>query len=253
VTHVVNYDIPYDVEGYIHRIGRTGRAGRAGHAILLAMPRERRMLAAIERATRQPITAMHLPTRADVADRRAVQFKQKITEVLGEQDLTFFAKLVTSYAQEQDKSPVEVAAALAYLAQEDRPLMPPPDAAPRADARRKRTETPIVDFVRYRIEVGREHGVQPANIVGAIANEADIDSVHIGRIEIFDSHSTVDLPEGMPLDVYEHLRNTWICGRRLALSAVGDRKPPQLPPRARPHGSRAKAHGARAKPKRNRK
>lgn len=252
VTHVVNYDIPYDVEGYIHRIGRTGRAGRAGHAILLVMPRERRMLAAIERATRQPITAMHLPTRADVADRRAAQFKQKISEVLGERDLTFFAKLVSSYAQEQDKSPIEVAAALAYLAQEDRPLMPPPDATPHADTRRKRIETPLEHFVRYRIEVGHEHGVQPGNIVGAIANEAGIDSVHIGRIEIFDSYSTVDLPEGMPRDVYEHLRDTWVCGRKLALSAAGGRKPPQPTPRA-PHGSRAKPHGARAKSKRNRK
>ncbi len=258
VTHVVNYDIPYDVEGYIHRIGRTGRAGRAGHAILLVMPRERRMLSSIERATRQKLTAMHLPTRADVADRRAVQFKQKITDVLGEQDLTFFAKLVASYAQEQDKTPVEVAAALAYLAQEDRPLMPPPDATPRATAppaaaRRKRTEVPSADFVRYRIEVGHEHGVQPGNIVGAIANEAGIDSVHIGRIEIFDSYSLVDLPEGMPLDVYEHLRNTWVCGRKLALSAVGGRKPPSVPPRARSHGPRAAPHGARGKPKKNRK
>ena len=87
VTHVVNYDIPHDVEGYIHRIGRTGRAGRAGHAILFVMPRERRMLVAIERATRQRVEPMRLPSREDVVDRRAAQFKDTITEVFGSQDL----------------------------------------------------------------------------------------------------------------------------------------------------------------------
>jgi ATP-dependent RNA helicase DeaD len=240
VTHVVNYDIPYDVEGYIHRIGRTGRAGRGGHAILFVMPRERRMLTAIERATRQPIAAMHLPTREDVADRRALQFKQKITAVLATQNLGFFTKLVASYEQEHGKTPAEIAAALAYLAQEERPLLPPPDTARRAEKPRDRPATPPEDLVRYRIEVGREHGVQPGNIVGAIANEAGIDSSNIGRIEIFDSYSTVDLPQGMPLDVYEHLANTWVCGRKLAIRADSGRKPPRLPPRAKPQAPRAK-------------
>jgi ATP-dependent RNA helicase DeaD len=130
VTHVVNYDVPHDVEGYIHRIGRTGRAGRAGHAILFVTPRERRMLAAIERATRQLITPMRLPTRADVAHRRAAQFKQLITDVLGAQDLVFFEQLVASYEQEHGKEPRQIAAALAYLAQKDRPLLLPAEAQP---------------------------------------------------------------------------------------------------------------------------
>ncbi|HET7133001.1 MAG TPA: helicase-related protein, partial [Gammaproteobacteria bacterium] len=259
VTHVVNYDVPHDVEGYIHRIGRTGRAGRAGHAILFVMPRELRMLAAIERATRQPVTRMDIPTRADVVDRRALQFKQTITDVLGSQDLAFFDELVASYEREHGKEPREIAAALAYLAQKDRPLQPPADpvrrdkpprdkarlerapppdrarhAAPRragslppgapAHKPRKerapaRTELPQGQ-VRYRLEVGHDHGVQPSNIVGAIANEAGIDSAHIGRIEIFDAFSTVELPEGMPKEIYKHLRNTWVCGQKLAISVA---------------------------------
>jgi ATP-dependent RNA helicase DeaD len=126
ITHVVNYDVPHDVEGYIHRIGRTGRAGRSGHAILFVMPRERRILVAIERATRQRVEPMLLPTREDVADRRAAQFKETITEVLGSQDLKFFEQLVSSYAEEHGREPQKIAAALAYLAQKDRPLKPPP-------------------------------------------------------------------------------------------------------------------------------
>jgi ATP-dependent RNA helicase DeaD len=259
VTHVVNYDIPHDVEGYIHRIGRTGRAGRAGHAILFVMPRERRMLAAIERATRQRVEPMRLPTREDLADRRATQFKERISEVLGTEDLAFFEHLVTSYSDEHGTEPRRIAAALAYLAQKDRPLQPPAEAPrrePRAqDDSPRRAGRSREDFVapvlsrgerstkprrsdasvprgsvRYRLEVGREHGVQPGNIVGAIANEAGIDAVHIGRIDIFDSHSTVDLPEGMPSDVYHRLRKAWVSGQQLSISVDSGDKVPKRPP-----------------------
>jgi ATP-dependent RNA helicase DeaD len=253
ITHVVNYDVPYDVEGYIHRIGRTGRAGRAGHAILFVTPRERRMLAAIERATRQRVEPMRLPSREDVADRRATQFKDSITAVLSSQDLAFFERLVASYATENDRDPQAVAAALAYLVQKDRPLMPPPapeprreqfvegparfvrrgrqpaDTAPR-DERRRRSAGDGAATVRYRIEVGREHGVQPGNIVGAIANEAGIDAVHIGRIEIFDSHSIVGLPAGMPKDVQQRLRKAWVCGQQLSISVDSGGDVPKRPP-----------------------
>jgi ATP-dependent RNA helicase DeaD len=257
ITHVVNYDIPHDVEGYIHRIGRTGRAGRGGHAILFVTPRERRLLAAIERATRQRVELMRLPSRADVADKRAAQFKDSITEVLGSQDLAFFEQLVASYAAEHGREPQTVAAALAYLAQKDRPLVPPPAPAPeprrehfsegprrperRAGERaadeasrevpRRRAKSPDVDHVRYRLEVGREHGVQPGNIVGAIANEAGIDSSHIGRIEIFDDHSIVGLPPGMPKHVQQRLRKAWVCGQQLLISVdSGGDVPQRLPP-----------------------
>jgi ATP-dependent RNA helicase DeaD len=271
ITHVVNYDIPYDVEGYIHRIGRTGRAGRAGHAILFVMPRERRMLAAIERATRQRVELMRLPTREDVADRRAALFKESITEALASQDLSFFEELVASYAREHERQPQTIAAALAYLAQKDRPLVPPASAAPesrrerfterpaesgRAGGRREQREARLprnsesrpvggphgedrrraaraaADEVRYRIEVGHEHGVQPGNIVGAIANEAGIDAVHIGRIEIFEDHSLVGLPAGMPKDIFKRLRKAWVCGQQLSISVdsggghASKRRPP---------------------------
>jgi ATP-dependent RNA helicase DeaD len=283
VSHVVNLDIPNDIEGYIHRIGRTGRAGRAGPAILFVTPRERHLLAAIERATRQPITPMRLPTREDVADRRATQFKQRITEVIAAQDLVFFEQLVAGYEEEHGTEPRAIAAALAYLAQKDRPLQPPPverAAAPRderrapRDERRDRRETrepsndkparaakpaaavelyaddgrrraprrprdatPPRGSVRYRIAVGHDHGVQPGNIVGAIANEAAIDSVHIGRIQIFDGYSTVDLPDGMPEETFEKLQQTWVGGQKLAirLDSPGDESPVE-PARPRPFG-----------------
>jgi ATP-dependent RNA helicase DeaD len=281
VTHVLNYDIPHDVEGYIHRIGRTGRAGRAGHAILFVTPRERRMLAAIERATRQPITPMGLPTRADVAHRRAAQFKQLITDVLAAQDLVFFEQLVTSYEQEHGKAPLQIAAALAYLAQKDRPLQLPAEAERRpergppgerpehaakpsaavelyarpegrrgARAERSIGAGPPRGSVRYRIAVGREHGVQPGNIVGAIANEAGIDSVHIGRIDIHDAYSTVDLPEGMPTEIYEHLQKTWVCGQKLAIrvDSAGDE-----PAARRPQPGRRPGRPEKRAPKKHRK
>jgi ATP-dependent RNA helicase DeaD len=254
ITHVVNYDVPHDVEGYIHRIGRTGRAGRSGHAILFVTPRERRMLAAIERATRQRVELMSLPTREDVVDRRAAQFKESITEALGSQDLGFFERLVASYAEETGREPQAIAAALAYLAQKDRPLVPPAPESRREqfmeraparserprrkaseaesrDERPRRAAREETELVRYRIEVGREHGVQPGNIVGAIANEAGIDAVNIGRIEILDNYSIVGLPAGMPKEIYQRLRKVWVCGQQLALSLeAGGETPARLPP-----------------------
>jgi ATP-dependent RNA helicase DeaD len=269
ITHVVNYDIPHDVEGYIHRIGRTGRAGRGGHAILFVTPRERRMLAAIERATRQRVELMRLPSPEDVADKRVAQFKDTITEVLGSQDLAFFEQLVASYTAEHGRDAESVAAALAFLAQKDRPLLPPPVPEPRrqhfrdgpprraerrsderrSDERRderaeaagpreprepreprRRAKGPDTDHVRYRIEVGHEHGVQPGNIVGAIANEAGMDSSHIGRIEIYDSHSIVGLPAGMPKHIQQRLRKAWVCGQQLLISVDSGDEAPQRPP-----------------------
>jgi ATP-dependent RNA helicase DeaD len=164
-----------------------------------------------------------------------------------------------SYAAEHGKEPLEIAAALAYLAQQDRPLVPPAESSrPRHDVgsdsvettgrrggahergapdrspgRRTDTDTrPRDGYVRYRLEVGREHGVQPGNIVGAIANEAGIDSAHIGLIKIFDAYSTVDLPEGMPKDIFQHLRKAWVCGQKLSISIDSPGSPPARPPAA---------------------
>ena len=116
ISHVVNYDIPYDTEAYVHRIGRTGRAGRTGKAILFVAPRERRLLRAIEKATRQPITAMELPTRQQVNEKRAIQFKQSISDTLSNEDLDFFQQIIQSYLEEHDADPIQLAGALAYMA-----------------------------------------------------------------------------------------------------------------------------------------
>ncbi len=239
ISHVVNYDIPYDTETYVHRIGRTGRAGRQGEAILFVAPRERRMLQTIERATRQALAPMNIPSREAVSDRRISRFKQQITEALESQELDQFEELVEAYQSEHDVGLAEVAAALAWLVQRERPLWPeakdeeqpppPPPAAERAPRTRERSgerparsssRPPDAGMERYRIAVGREHGVQPKHIVGAIANEAELQSRQIGRIDIHDTYSTVDLPVGLPKPLIQHLRNVWVCGRQLNLNPL---------------------------------
>jgi ATP-dependent RNA helicase DeaD len=245
ISHVVNYDIPTDTEAYVHRIGRTGRAGREGKAILFVAPRERRMLAAIEQATRQPITQMNLPTRKDISDRRIGLFKELIAEAMESQDLEFFEELIDSYQSEYDVGLRRIAATLAYLAQKDRPLQPegrfaeevveaepPPPSAPRASTGRD------AGMQSYRIEVGRVHGVEPKHIVGAISNEARITSRGIGQIKIYDSYSTVDLQDDLSPETLRHLQGVWICGQRLQLTPLlkGSTAQPGKFPKRQPYG-----------------
>jgi ATP-dependent RNA helicase DeaD len=229
ISHVVNYDVPYDTETYIHRIGRTGRAGRQGTAILFVSPRETRMLRAIEAATRQPIEALKIPSIEDISDRRISQFKQLLSETLESQDLSFFEGLIHHFQKDHDQDLNEIAAALAFLAQRDRPLPPTemdfteiPTAAEgqsqRAKGKRERSAVADVDMQSFRVEVGRRHGVQPRHIVGAIANETGLESNHIGHIKLFDNFSTIDLPQGMPKELFNHLRQVKVCGHPLKLS-----------------------------------
>jgi len=253
ISHVINYDIPYDAEAYIHRIGRTGRAGRAGVAILFVAPREMRMLRVIEKATRQPITPMQPPTQAVIAGHRLNRFKQKILDTLAAQELGFFREVVSQIEQEQDLSAQDIAAALAYLMQRERPLQAPEvsnvkttapkpseetrnyaDAPSRPPQRRERSKE-AVDFeaMRYRLEVGHQHGATPQNIVGAIANEAGIDSRYIGRIEIHDDYSTVDLPAGMSAEIFEHLKKVRVRQQPLNISRIADGGGSPEPERAR--------------------
>ncbi len=227
ISHVVNYDIPYDTEAYIHRIGRTGRAGRTGEAILFVAPRERRMLGAIEKATRQKIQQLELPSTETVNNKRIADFKQKITDTLAAGEMTFMQNIVEQYQQEHDVPALEIAAALAKLSIGERDLLMAPDkhkpARERSDSRRhddkgerrrsRSTSPPDEGKERFRIEVGHDHGVMPGNIVGAIANEAGLDGQHIGQIEIGDSFSLVDLPEGMPKDIFNDLKKVRVCGR----------------------------------------
>ena len=230
ISHVVNYDIPYDTEAYIHRIGRTGRAGREGQAILFVAPRERRMLAAIERATRQPITAMSLPSRKDISNRRTGLFKEQIAEAMESQDLEFFEELIDSYQHQYDVGLRRIAATLAYLVQKDKPLQMDdgfveepvaPVQKPTYSGRdRVGSDT---DLMRYRIEVGRTHGVEPKHIVGAIANEANIKSRDIGQIKINNDHCLVDLPRNMPSAIFRQLQKVWVCGQQLQISPADDK------------------------------
>ncbi len=258
VSHVVNYDVPHDTESYIHRIGRTGRAGREGDAILFVAPREKRMLASIEKATRKKIDRMELPSTEVINDKRISKFKQRITDTLANEDLKQFSQLVEQYEQEHNVPAIEIASALAHLMQGDIPLLlqnkpqrkfkddwdrndrdqgrgrrernredrPHQERSPRRE-RQPRDTTLDEGMERYRIEVGHDHQVKPGNIVGAIANEADIESKYIGRISIYDDYSTIDLPEGMPKELLYTLKKVWVSGQQLKISLDGDENKPQ--------------------------
>jgi ATP-dependent RNA helicase DeaD len=263
ISHVINYDIPYDTESYVHRIGRTGRAGREGEAILFVAPREKRMLSSIERATRKKIEPMELPSTKVINEKRVDRFKDKINETIANGDLAFFEKLLTEYQQENDVSTVTVAAALAKLFQGDEPMLieksakrqrgseersqdrrsqrgsddrnksrksqernkPGLDKA--ASSRPPRKGAPGVEMEQFRLEVGKNDGVEPGNIVGAIANETGLEGDLIQKIKIFDDHSTVDLPEGMPRSLFRSLKKVWVSGKQLNASIVGGKKKPK--------------------------
>ncbi len=291
IGHVVNYDVPYDTESYVHRIGRTGRAGRKGEAILFIAPRERNMLRAIERATRQAIEPMNLPTVDAVNALRITRFKQRVTETMAGADLAPFRPMVEQLAAETGLPLIDIAAALASLAQGTTPLLigagptrggeepsgaaarreasfesraerprsfdrprpadrgpadhapapgrPPfaeaepaerrPDGRARADGARESRPRPASGLMEtFRIEVGAAHGIKPSNVVGAIANESGIEGVHIGRVDIRDDHSYVDLPEGMPKQIFKVLQKVLVAGRELRITKVGE-KPPKPP------------------------
>ncbi len=320
ISHVFNYDIPTDTESYVHRIGRTGRAGRSGEAILFVSPRERHMLKLIERATRQPITPMELPSIEAVNTQRIARFTQKITDTLDGGDLGAFKTILTDFATERGVEMIDIAAALAKLVQGDadllldnvpEPAAPPPRSysvestsssrpAPRREfdraappptsyaerkaaaaaagnpaarppraARPTRSEPPVraerplrpddasaprsfddaprpkrapreesVPMETFRVEVGYTHGVKPGNIVGAIANEAGVESSFIGRIEIENEYSLVDLPAGMPKEIFRDLQKVWVVGRQLKLSRLN--APPAKTPYEAPAGGKPK-------------
>jgi ATP-dependent RNA helicase DeaD len=258
VSHVINYDIPNDIEAYVHRIGRTGRAGRSGKAILFVAPRERRLLKAIERATRQTISPLQLPSREQVNQRRISEFKESVNQVVSDEKLEFFHDLVQQLVDEGSHDLSQLAAALAFMAQKDKPLNPRMKEAPVNEARRaedaprdRRDRKPHgrrdqsvaesaeggrrgdggrrsdgVDMETFRLAVGRRDGVKPGDIVGAIANEADMESRFIGRIEIRDSYTTVDLPAGMPKELFRHLKKVQVRGRALRIERSAEDRPP---------------------------
>ena len=267
ITHVINYDVPSDPESYTHRIGRTGRAGRSGDAILFITPRERGLLKAIERATRQPVAQLTLPTIKAVNDVRIAKFKDQIGEALAAGGLDVFRQLIEDYEREQNVPAIDIAAALAKLNRGDEPLLlekpdreprPVPEwqdrperparagresfgregfgsedrpqrpnreafAQPRESFKKERVmRAPEPGMATYRIEVGHANSVKPGNIVGAIANEGGIPSKEIGRIEIYDDYSTLDMPADLPQDLLQHLQKVWVAGRQLNITRDGE-------------------------------
>ncbi|MGI4844802.1 MAG: DEAD/DEAH box helicase [Janthinobacterium lividum] len=252
ISHVINYDVPSDPESYTHRIGRTGRAGRSGEAILFITPRERGLLKSIERATRQPVAPLQLPTVKAVNDVRIAKFKEQIAATLAEGGLEVFRSLIEEYEREQNVPAVDIASALAKLARgdqplllekpdrearperadfvpreqgawEDRPEQARPVRAPREPAFKKERVVREAEpgMATFRIEVGHQHGVKPGNIVGAIANEADMPAKYMGRIEIYDDYSTIDLPDDMTQELIDHLKTVWVAGQQLNMTRDG--------------------------------
>ena len=277
ISHVINFDIPYDNESYVHRIGRTGRAGRDGKAILFITPKENRLLRSIEKSTRQVIKPMAMPSNEEVSGQRIQQFTEQLLKTMELPKLDKFRSLIQQLADENELDMAHVAAALVFENQKERPLFPKLETitAPtnkdrdrdsgrernrdrgdrnkdrgdrkehrgqrtenrdsRAEPRRERSEKPKreskakdadanrdgVPMVTYRLEVGNNDGISPSNIVGAIANEADIESRFIGEIKLHDDYSTVDLPEGMPADLLNHLKKVRVCAKPMRISVLG--------------------------------
>ena len=291
ISHVINFDIPYDNESYVHRIGRTGRAGRDGKAILFITPKENRMLRSIEKSTRQVIKPMAMPSNEEVSGQRIQQFTEQLMKTMALPKLDKFRSLIQQLADENELDMGDIAAALAFENQKERPLFPKLEtiAAPssrdrdgdsgrernrdrgdrtkdrgertkdrgerkehrgqrtesrdtRGDSRNERSDRPQrearakdadanrdgVPMVTYRLEVGNNDKITPSNIVGAIANEADIESRFIGEIKLHDEYSTVDLPKGMPAELLNHLKKVRVCAKPMQISVLnGDNSGPE--------------------------
>lgn len=261
ISHVINYDIPYDNEAYVHRIGRTGRAGRSGTAILFVAPRERRLLRSIEKATNKQIPAMTLPSTQEINENRVTRFKDKIVDAVESGDLKFYQEMIEKIESENNLPATEIAAALAKIMQgdtpfflEDKPIKQgkfEDDRKPRERKERRdrpkrqgdRYSEPNEGMERFRLEVGRKHGVKPGNIIGCIANEAGLDGEFIQKLQIEDDYSLVDLPDGMPKEVFNELKFAWVAGQQLKLSKLSSTKGAakrRLKPKRKDGGSKPK-------------
>lgn len=274
ISHVINYDAPHDTESYIHRIGRTGRAGRSGCAVLFLTPREKRMLGTIERATKQKIPALQLPSTDDINKARVERFKQRALNATNSKNIEVFRGIFNELTQKSDLDNDLIAGAFALLAQGQAPLFiqdsdlqvsnardgdsgkrgrdggssnrrdrpqrgDRPDRKEFGDKRRNSrgdkpvpdpkptplTEFPDIEMARFRLDVGHTDQVKPGNIVGAIANEADLDAKYIGEIEIREEFSTVDLPADMPRGMLKLLKRVHVAGKPLDISYYSKEQP----------------------------
>jgi ATP-dependent RNA helicase DeaD len=270
ISHVVNFDIPTDTESYVHRVGRTGRAGRSGDAISFVTPRERGLVSAIERATRQPLTQMQLPSVDEVNVTRLARFDDRITAALGERDrIEGFRDIVAHYVRNHDVPEVDVAAALAVVAQGESPLLLEPeperprreeradrgdrserpgrfDRDDRGDRPDRRPRPSGGRMATYRIAVGKRHRVEPRQIVGALANEGGLSRGDFGAIQIRPDFSLVELPADLPRETLDRLTDTRISGKlielRLDTGGPGvrrsfDDRPPRKPRHRESHDS----------------
>ena len=237
ISHVINYDLPQDNDGYVHRIGRTGRAGRQGDAISLIYTRDIRQLRMLERAIRHNIQEMQLPSADEITKKRVQSFKHKVAEVIRHQDLSKFKTVLQDFEVEHGTEKDDIIGALALLAQgkktlfvkEIKPVVTTfdntqrtsyhdrPNRAGYNSSKRRSSRNTDLAMTTYRVEVGKTDGVEPRNLVGAIANETNIDSRHIGQIRLFDKFSTVDLPTETPKNALDHLKTVWVAGKKLSI------------------------------------
>ena len=236
ISHVVNYDIPQDPESYVHRIGRTGRAGREGKAILFVAPRERRMLQTIERITRQPITPMQLPSAKIINEQRVTNFKQRISDTLNNQELGIFEELILSFQKEHEVDAFKIASALALMAQGTEPLLLSEKELSQGSFKEGSKakisisvhadplkNNPSIKMRRYRLAVGRKDNIKPGNVLGAIANEAEISSEFIGAIQIFNDFTTIDLPDEMTKETLAILKKTRVFDKKLNIEELSEK------------------------------
>lgn len=232
ISHVVNFDIPHDPESYVHRIGRTGRAGRSGTALLFVTPRERHLLGAIERVTRQKLVESELPSVDDVNEKRVAKFRDSITDALDKPGIDLFRTLVEGYERDHDVPMADIAAALALQSRNGEEFLmtePPPEKRrerpERGDASPRKSRERRSDLATYRIAVGKRHKVAPGAIVGAIANEGGLHRSDFGHITIKMDHSLVELPAKLPGKTLKALQNTKIQGQLIQLQPDRGPKP----------------------------
>ncbi len=268
ITHVINYDIPTDGESYIHRIGRTGRAGRTGKAILFVTPRERRMLRLIEKTTGQPVTPTQLPTAGQLKTIREQRFAETIRQTLTTEKLDNLRDTLHRIRKTHQLTHEQMALALAFQSQKNHALMVEPhdlDLTPSAQPTNKANRKPTppsrrnpsrhehherhaqkerLPMTRYQLSVGERHAIRISDILGAVANELDIDSRYIGKIQLDKDHSTIELPEGMPDEVFDTFRKIRIKGYPV--------RPKPLKPGPAPKSRQRKGKPATKQPRRNR-
>lgn len=252
INLVINYDITLDSESYVHRIGRTGRAGRAGRALLFVDPRERRLLKNIENTINKAIPEVQLPVKEIIENKRIEKLNLEIKKQLESKNLELYRPIVQRLIEEDTIQAETLAVALLKMVQQNRPIILPPDpiAKPsrfdnassdgksrrlKGDQRKsenRRERRDVGEMELYRIELGKADGIEVRHIVGAIANEGDISSRFIGHIKLFESHSTVELPKGMPKDLQKHFEKVRVLNKPMGMkiaSSNGDK-----PKRGRP-------------------